>query len=121
MMDLPDRNRRRLGAALWLLAGLAGIALAVAIALVATNLVRQPVGLAGEPVSAGRALEPVEPPPGQTAPEKPSVGTTSRPDPDTTPDRGAGSTESEKKDRDQDHGEDDDEHHHDHGHDSDDD
>lgn len=42
----------------WLLLGAFGIALAVAIALVAGNLADQPVGISGEPVSAGSALEP---------------------------------------------------------------
>ncbi len=44
--------------AIWLALGLLGIGLAVAIALVARNLADQPVGIAGEPVSAGRALDP---------------------------------------------------------------
>lgn len=42
----------------WLLLGAFGIALAVAIALAAGNLADQPVGISGEPVSAGSALEP---------------------------------------------------------------
>lgn len=42
----------------WLLLGISGIALAVAIALAAGNLADQPVGISGEPVSAGSALEP---------------------------------------------------------------
>jgi len=42
----------------WLLLGLLGVALAVAIALVAGGLASQPVGLTGEPVSAGSALDP---------------------------------------------------------------
>lgn len=42
----------------WLLLGAFGVALAVAIALVAGNLADQPVGISGEPVSAGTALEP---------------------------------------------------------------
>lgn len=42
----------------WLALGFLGIGLAVAIALVARNLADQPVGIAGEPVSAGRALDP---------------------------------------------------------------
>ena len=42
----------------WLLLGISGIALAVAIALAAGNLADRPVGISGEPVSAGSALEP---------------------------------------------------------------
>ncbi|MBK8294527.1 MAG: hypothetical protein IPK93_07035 [Solirubrobacterales bacterium] len=42
----------------WLILGVCGIVLALAIALAAGNLARQPVGLSGEPVSAGSALDP---------------------------------------------------------------
>ncbi|MGK2956438.1 MAG: hypothetical protein ACSLFI_12320 [Solirubrobacterales bacterium] len=44
----------------WLLLGIFGIALAVAIALAAGSLASQPIGLSGEPVSAGSALEPAQ-------------------------------------------------------------
>lgn len=53
----------------WILLGLAGIALAAAIGLAAANLVHQPVGLTGEPVSAGSALEPATGTPGRTVPK----------------------------------------------------
>ena len=42
----------------WLLLGISGIALAVAIALAAGNLADQPVGISGEPVSAGLGAYP---------------------------------------------------------------
>ncbi|MCO5316252.1 MAG: hypothetical protein M9938_08840 [Solirubrobacterales bacterium] len=63
----------------WILLGLVGIVLAVAIALAAANLIRQPVGLAGEPVSAGSALEPAVGAPGRTVAPKPAA-TNPRPD-----------------------------------------
>ncbi len=54
--EQPPINARSV--ATWLGLGLLGIGLAVAIALVAHNLTDQPIGIAGEPVSAGRALDP---------------------------------------------------------------
>ncbi len=54
--EQPPINARSV--ATWLGLGLLGIVLAVAIALVAHNLTDQPIGIAGEPVSAGRALDP---------------------------------------------------------------
>jgi|GEM_PF-3166841 len=42
----------------WLALGVLGIVLALAIALAAGRLASQPVGLAGEPVSAASAMEP---------------------------------------------------------------
>ena len=42
----------------WIVLGVGGILLAVAIALAAGSLARQPVGLSGEPVSAGSVLDP---------------------------------------------------------------
>ncbi|MBK5231442.1 MAG: hypothetical protein JJE13_00470 [Thermoleophilia bacterium] len=44
----------------WLLLGVFGIVLAVGIAIVAGSLASQPIGLSGEPVSAGSALEPAQ-------------------------------------------------------------
>lgn len=89
----------------WFLLGLAGIALAVAIALAAVNLVRQPVGLTGEPVSAGSALEPASGAPGRTVAPKPPVGNPRPEDSSTVP----GSTDTSDQ-------HDDDDHHKDDGH-----
>ncbi len=124
--------------AIWLALGLLGIGLAVAIALVARNLADQPVGIAGEPVSAGRALDPprdrnassnpgrakaagkkqtneaqLQPEPQYTPPVvvAPSEG-----DSNPVPDNGSGSSgDSSSDDSDESHGSNED------GHDSDDD
>lgn len=42
----------------WILAGLAGLVAAAALGLAASRLTEPPVGLSGEPVSAGEALAP---------------------------------------------------------------
>lgn len=69
-MSSPDEPTSSDWSALrWILLGLAGIALAAAIGLAAANLVHQPVGLTGEPVSAGSALEPATGTPGRTVPK----------------------------------------------------
>lgn len=48
----------RAGAAGWVLLALAGIAIAVALSVAASNLSTQPIGLSGEPLRAGDRLAP---------------------------------------------------------------
>ena len=62
-MTTSGRQPRRRAAGAILLA-LAGLAVAVALSLAASNLSTQPIGLSAEPLSAGRALAP------QTAPSR---------------------------------------------------
>ncbi len=58
MIGRKERNSGNQGVWKWVALGACGIVLAFAIALVAGNLAEQPVGLTGEPVSAGSALAP---------------------------------------------------------------
>lgn len=58
MSDQEERIPGDWGFWQWILLGICGIVLALAIALAAGSLARQPVGLSGEPVSAGSALDP---------------------------------------------------------------
>ena len=49
----------RAGTAGWILIALAGLAIAVALSVAASNLSTQPIGLEGEPLRAGERLAPV--------------------------------------------------------------
>ncbi len=56
----PENPRRRVTASAvrWTLLGILGLALAVGVALVASSLASQRIGLSDEPISAGSALQP---------------------------------------------------------------
>ena len=53
---MSDHPRGRLAG--WILLALAGLALAVALSITASNLSTQPIGLSGEPLRAGEKLAP---------------------------------------------------------------
>lgn len=57
---MADHSGRRLAG--WILLALAGLALAVALSVTASNLSRQPIGLSGEPLRAGERLAPATAP-----------------------------------------------------------
>src|SRR3954462_14888259 len=54
--DMSDHPRGRLAG--WILLALAGLAVAVALSVTASNLSTQPIGLSGEPLRAGDKLAP---------------------------------------------------------------
>ena len=54
---MSDHPRSRLAG--WILLALAGLAVAVALSVTASNLSTQPIGLSGEPLRAGDRLAPV--------------------------------------------------------------
>src|SRR3954453_4627848 len=54
--DMSDHPRGRLAG--WVLLALAGLAVAVALSVTASNLSTQPIGLSGEPLRAGDRLAP---------------------------------------------------------------
>lgn len=56
----PQEPQRRItaGTVRWTLLGILGLALAVGVALVASSLASQRIGLSDEPISAGSALQP---------------------------------------------------------------
>lgn len=64
------RGRRIAG---WIALALAGLAVAVALSVAASNLSTQPIGLSGEPLRAGDKLAPPV-----TAPARPTMTTTTK-------------------------------------------
>lgn len=78
----PEEPQRRItaGAVRWTLLGILGLALAVGVALVASSLASQRIGLSDEPISAGSALQPPRTGKETTRPgdqEQPAATTTS--------------------------------------------
>ena len=55
-VDMNDHPRGRIAG--WILLALAGLAIAVALSVTASNLSTQPIGLSGEPLRAGDRLAP---------------------------------------------------------------
>jgi hypothetical protein len=69
----------------WILLALAGLTIAIAIAIAAANLTSQQIGIASESVSAGDALAPaLQAPAGTGGPSKSPPGGTSKIEPTTT-------------------------------------
>jgi hypothetical protein len=77
----------------WVLMALAGLAVAVALSVTASNLSTQPIGLAGQPLRAGNKLAPVTVTRVTTVPRpsrprhtpKPKTGTSTAGPPQSTP------------------------------------
>ena len=65
----------RAGLAAWILIALAGLAIAVALSVAASNLSTQPIGLEGEPLRAGEKLAPATT--GSSGPSESPTRTTS--------------------------------------------
>lgn len=66
---------------IWISAGLLGLGVAVALALLTSRVAQPPVGLSGEPVSAGRALAPARTAttaPARAQPRRPAVPTSTQ-------------------------------------------
>jgi hypothetical protein len=66
---------------IWISAGLLGLGVAVALALLTSRVAQPPVGLSGEPVSAGRALAPARTAttaPAGAQPRRPAVRTSTQ-------------------------------------------
>ena len=70
----------------WVLLALAGLAVAVALSVAASNLSTQPIGLSAEPLRAGDRLAPVVRTPAKpVARPKPKPKQTAKPKPKATP------------------------------------
>jgi hypothetical protein len=74
----------------WILLALAGLAVAVALSVTASNLSTQPIGLSGQPLRAGARLAPpvvttpASVPKSATTPTQTATHTTTHPAPTTT-------------------------------------
>jgi hypothetical protein len=89
----------------WILLALAGLAVAVALSVAASNLSTQPIGLSGEPLRAGDRLAPASVTrtsrPAKKAKPKPKrakTPTTTAPAPTTTSNSGSGSGDNDSDD-----------------------